>query len=480
MKRTQSLAGQLERVSADANTRPTVRSATSMRQMGGLSAGFLPVVVAGVTSVAIGVFATESPVAAIAVVTLVIVVAVAVTKPVWLFAAGILLLAIESSRIFGAESLIGRPGTYKLVLYARALPLLLDRGVAREKCAPLAGYVILVVLTETLATPLAGLTAGQTASSFATLCLGWVVFAINWEWRRDNHLLKVLAWVPALSVLIGAGLDAAGIISLFRATPPRLEGATLAASLGAFGVAAAVACLVLHRRQRWKWAGPLGLANVMIVGATLSRGAAFALGIALLPLIVRFWRRQLSERGPAVVAKVSIVGTAAIVGAVILGSSLITRSDNATDYVAGRGLTHEVGSGRFEAWTVAYDQAKVNLAFGRGLGAGPLVGKTPGSPQGFTAQHNEYLRMLLEGGIVGGAVVLLAIVVSMVSLVRHAPAEVRADLAAAGVAFAVYSFTENTLTAPAIAVAFLLLFGIAASRTASSLPALGTTRSAAW
>jgi teichuronic acid biosynthesis protein TuaE len=434
--------------------------------------GLPAVAIAVLASIVVGVLATRSPLTAVGVFLAVAFIAIALTRPTQLFAAGMLLLTVESTRIFGAESLLGRPGTYKLVLYACALPLLLDRGIVRRRSAPLVAYVALLVLTETVGTPLPGLTTGQTISSLATLCLGWVVFAIDWDWRRDQRLLRVLAWVPTLSVLVGSALQVAGVLSLFRSTPPRLQGATLAASLGAFGVAATVACLVLHRRAQWRWSAPLGLVNVLILGATLSRGAAIALGIASLPMVVRFWRRQLSSRGVTVIIKVFGAVSAVIVGAVILGSSLIARSNDATDYVAGRGLTHEVGSGRFEAWTVAYDQAKVNLAFGRGLGAGPLVGKTPGSPQGFTAQHNEYLRMLLEGGIIGGAIVLLAISTALASAIRRAPPPIRADLAAAGVAFAVYSFTENTLTAPAIAIAFLLVFGIAASRASAAPRAL--------
>jgi teichuronic acid biosynthesis protein TuaE len=395
----------------------------------------------------------------------------ALVRPVRLFAVGMMLLAVESARIFGVDSTAGKPATYKLLLYACALPVLLDRGVDRKKCAPLIAYLVVVMFTETLATPLLGLTTGQTASSLATLCLGWVVFAVRWEWSRDHHLLKVLAWVPTVSLLAGAALQAAGILSLFRATPPRLEGATLAASLGALGVCAVVSCLVLYRREAWSWAGRLGLLNVVILGATLSRGAALALAIAAVPLVVRFARRQLEARGIGVVAKVGLATIAVMAGAVVLGIGLVARSENATDYVAGRGLSHEVASGRFEAWKVAYDQAKVNIAFGRGLGAGPLVGETPGAPQGFTAQHSEYVRMLLEGGVIGAAILLLAIGATLVSVIRCAPSIVRADLAATCIAFAIYSATENTLTTPAVAVSFLLLFGVGASRrNAGSAP----------
>ena len=98
------------------------------------------------------------------------------------------------------------------------------------------------------------------------------------------------------------------------------------------------------------------------------------------------------------------------------------------------------------------------------VSAGPVVGKSPGSPAGFSAQHNEYLRMLLEVGIVGGIILLTTIITTMVSLIRRAPLPIRADLVAAGIAFAIYSITENTLTATPLAVAFLLVFSISGSR----------------
>jgi teichuronic acid biosynthesis protein TuaE len=446
-----------------------MKPATALRLQRRLSIESRLLALAALASVALGAIVTSSPAVVVALLAISAALAIALTRPALLFSVGIALLAIESTKIFGAESLIGRPGTYKLVLYACALPLLLDRGIVRRKCAPLAAYVVLAMLTESVATPLPGLTTGQTVSSLATLCLAWVVFAIKWDWRRDNHLLKLLAFVPVLSVFIGAVLQAAGVIELFREVPPRLEGATIAASLGAISVAAVIACVVLRGRQKWRWAVWLGLADVVILGATLSRGAVLALVIASAPTLIRFWRRQLASRGPTVIAKVTIAVTSMIVGAFILGSGLVARSESATDYVAGRGRpTHEVASGRLEAWTVAYHQATVNVAFGRGLGAGPLVGKTPGSPLGFTAQHNEYLRMFLEGGLLGSVILLTAIVTTCAAVIRRAPPQVRSDLAMTGVAFAVYSFTENTLTAPAVAIAFLLLFSLASSRASLS------------
>lgn len=425
----------------------------------------------------LGATVTKSPVVAVALVGVSAGLAIALTRPALLFGSAILLLAVEPTMIFGANSFAGRSESYKLALYVCILPLLLYYGIDRRKCAPLAAYVAVAMLTESVATPLAGLTTAQTAASLATLCLGWLVFAIDWEWQRDYSLLKVLAWMPTFSVLVGLTLDVMGILPLFRATPPRLQGATIAAWLGTFSLCAVIACLMLYRREQWRWARWLGIVNVAILGATLTRGAVLALCIVAVPSLVRFGKSQLSMKGTAGIVRSIIAVGVTIVGVAILVPGLAERNENAKDYVVGRGSEHEITSGRLQAWAVAYAQAKTNIVFGRGIGAGPIVGKTPGSPAGFTAQHNEYVRMLLEGGIVGGAVVFVSIFMTMISAIRRAPMLVRADLAAAGIAFAIYSITENTLSATPIAVAFLLVFGIGCSRVGSLNRIAGEVRS---
>lgn len=419
---------------------------------------------AGAASVIVGAAVARSPLIAAALLVACAAAILAVARPMLLFAAGILLLAVEPARIFGAQALAGQPATYKLVLYACTLPLLLRRGLAWRRCAPVAAYVIVAVLASWFGSALPGLTAGQTASSLATLWLGWLVFAIDWDWNTDRRLLRVLAWMPSASVLAGLALQLAGALSLFRGTPPRLQGATIAAWLGTFALAAVIACLVLHRRERWRGATWAVAVNVAILGATLTRGAVLALCIVCVPALVRFVKRQLREGGAPGAVKLLAMAAVALVGVVVLMPALRERNESSTIYVAGRGGAHDLTSGRLQAWAFAYEQAKVNLAFGRGVGAGPIVGKSPGGPAGFTAQHNEYVRMLLETGIVGGAILLAAIAATMASAVRRSPPHVRGDLAAAAVAFGVYSVTENTLSSAPIAMALLLAIGLGASR----------------
>jgi teichuronic acid biosynthesis protein TuaE len=446
-----------------------------MRLRGLASENFLALAFAATASIAIGAMITKSPVATIALLIICICASIALSRPKLLFAIGIILLAIEPTKIFGAGSVfVSNPEAYKLILYACFIPLVFQRGLVAKKCAPLFAYIAVTALSEAFGARLPGLTTSQTVSSLASLSLAWIVFAINWDWRRDHVLLKALAWVPIVSVMVGLALQAAGMQSLFsNASPPRLGGATTTAWLGTFGVCAVTACLALYDREQWRWAKFIGVIDVVILGATLTRGAVLALGIVVLPLLVRFCRHQLSVKGVTGMVKLAMAAAIAIAGAALLIPGIEARNENAVAYNAAQGVVkHEIASGRFQSWSFTYEQAKVNLVFGRGLGAGPIVGHIPGSPPGFTAQHNEYLRMLLELGIFGGLVLLMTIIMTMVSQIRRSPLPVRADLAAAGVAFALYSITENTLSAPPLAVAFLLVFGIAGSRASLSQPAV--------
>ena len=391
-------------------------------------------------------------------------VTLALARPAILFAFAVALLAFEPAKILHDGSSLGRPETFKLVLYACTVPLLLDRGLDRRKCAPLLAYLLVTVLSEAFGTRLPGLTTSQTVASLATLSLGWIVFALRWNWSRDQMLLKVLALVPATSVLSGLVLQAAGQMSLFRHTsPPRLQGATIAAWLATLGFCAVLACVVLARRRAWRHARTFAVINVLIVAVTLTRGALLALVVMLAPAMLAWVRRQTRRRGPGGVLRLVALLICATVAAAALLPGLRARNEDASVLVAGHG-SHEIASGRFQAWDFAYQRAKVNLAFGRGVGAGPVVGRTPGSPVGFTAQHNEYVRMLLEVGVIGGVILLAAIVLSVTGVLSRAPAEVRGELTAAAIAFALYSVTENTLSATPLAVAFLLAFSLGASR----------------
>ena len=205
---------------------------------------------------------------------------------------------------------------------------------------------------------------------------------------------------------------------------------------------------------------------VAIVGASVSRGAIIAVVIVGLPIAYAYAARRVAERGLRGLFGLVTAGMAVLLLAAAFAPSVIERDTKATVYTATGGLQNSITSGRASSWSYVYSVAEVNLAFGRGLGAGPLVGASPSNTQGFLAQHNEYLRMLLEGGFIGGFVVLSSAIFATTSAVRRVPSGRQATLWAYLVGCAVYSFTDNTLSAPELAVSLLLTLGLATAPSA--------------
>jgi O-antigen ligase len=206
------------------------------------------------------------------------------------------------------------------------------------------------------------------------------------------------------------------------------------------------------------------VADVMILCATVSRGSLIGLIIAGSPLAYRFVTSNVSRNGLRPL-RVLFVGLALIAVIAVAVPAFSARNDE-VGYVNGVGNVSDPTSGRTAAWKQFYAVAEVNIVFGRGLGSGPVIHV---AQQGFKAQHNEYLRLIVEGGYVGLLLVLSAIVAAVTICVRRAPRALRGDLIAMGIAFAVFSFVDNTLAVPQMAVTTALIFAIAATIPARTI-----------
>jgi len=434
----------------------------------------LPVLVAGLGSIIVGWLAARSPMAAAGAIAAIIAVAIIARSPALWLAIGLLTIAASPDTLYGitAGKSLGNPQIWKGLLYVALFPLLYLRGVRREYLLVFAAYGVATAMSRLAGTPVEGLSLGQTLSSLMTLCIAWIYVAVAWDWERDQVFLKVIAALPLVSVFLGLLLTPAGWSVFQSGSPPRLEGAAISALLGGVGVGATSASIFLWRRSGWRPAIWLGLFSALCVFASLGRGAIIALLMAGAPQAWRFMRHLLRQTGGWTYLKLLFGGLVLLVAVFALAlPGLQKRAETGVSYNAEtRTLEKSAGSGRTDAWHSFYKLAEENLAFGRGMGAGPIA-KIP--QQGFTAQHNEYLRLLLELGYVGGLLVLFSMIIVLWRLVRSAPAVVRPDAIALVLAFAVYSATDNTLTARHLAVALLgtLAIGVAPAWSRATAPA---------
>jgi O-antigen ligase len=101
-------------------------------------------------------------------------------------------------------------------------------------------------------------------------------------------------------------------------------------------------------------------------------------------------------------------------------------------------------SGRDELWPFYYDQFLLSPTFGRGLGAG-FVGALDWLNFSVPAPHNEYLHLLVVGGVFGAAASFTAIFLWFQQLWGIVAAADRAFLIALLPALASYAAIDNVL-----------------------------------
>jgi O-antigen ligase len=358
------------------------------------------------------------------------------------------------------------PQLQKILLWAAFGVLALNRGVHRRLLPALLAYPVVALVSALGGTAAEGLTQTQTLETLASLSVAWALIAVRWDFDRDAILLKLVAALPLAALLVGLPLQVAGVWSYFDAdvSPPRLQGAMIPSGLGNTAVLSLAAALVLTRLGGWRYGPPLVVLNACAGLLTFTRGSMLAVLVVLLPVLWRGLSEAVSDRRPLTHLRTLFVVTALTVGVLLLAPAIQERNSQEI-YVPGRGVTTtDATSGRFDAWEAIYDAAMVNPVFGRGLGAGPALGATQDY---FLAQHNEYLRMVLEGGFFGAALLLLALGVTLTRAVSVVPRRVRPDVIALVGATALLALTDNPLTAPTYAATMALIIGISGARSRS-------------
>ena len=353
-------------------------------------------------------------------------------------------------------------------MYFAVIGMALQRGVRPRFLLVPVAYIVMAILAVISGHLIPGLTLTQMLSSFVTLTVGWTALAVAWDLRTDASYLKILASLPVACVLLGGLLQAAHLHELFQHgagySTTRLQGASQPAQLALSCFIGCVTASICYRVTRWKYAPALVVADAAILGLTVSRGAAIALGLAFAWPALRFvfsgredkrWVPQRWMRATIVFGSLGIIAAAFV-------PSLLARDTTGT-YIQGQGVVYDSTSGRTTAWHEFYTIARQAPLFGHGLGAGPV---TKIAEKGFLAQHNEYLRLFLEGGYIGGGLVLAAIIFVIGTCILRAPPWIRVDLLALAIGFAVLSYTDNTLTSCNLQVPFCLVFGILAGTSA--------------
>jgi O-antigen ligase len=267
-------------------------------------------------------------------------------------------------------------------------------------------------------------------------------------------------WAPMAAVIAGIPLTLLGIRPLFVDSGGlRLAGLGHPAFLAGVCLPAIYACLIQLYREGRRGDLVLLIANFLILLLTGARApAAYAVMVTGISLIsIRSGVFAASDRRLLVLAGLAMVPILVVLAGDLDDIRLFNVALNETGNLSGRELL----------WPSFESASALSPWFGWGTGAGNAVI----SPDGPIAQmlhtwaaHNEYLRIQVEGGVIGEALLVGLFVAWAFVHTRRLRASDRRIMRLAFVALACHAFTDNVLISTPACVMFAFITAVFARR----------------
>jgi O-antigen ligase len=372
-------------------------------------------------------------------------------------------LAVRPQIYFGASNVGVGWGLHQTLLLVALLVSAARHGVRRTVNWPILALAAVFALNLAFSDLDPKVKPALMASAFGVLALPWAFTQVVLARGSRRILALTIASLPLLSVAIGIVLAALGMRDIFGL---RLEGATgnpaVFALLAFTGFAVALHESTRRGRPFLSVLAAANLAMVVLSGtrmAILASGLFLAIYVLASPALRQQWRKRRIEAA----AGVGLIVAAALYYWPTLRWRLYEPR--------GDGIRL---SGRDELWPFYYDQFLMSPVFGRGLGAG-FVGALHWLDFGVPTPHNEYLHLLVVGGVVGAAACFVAIFLWFRHLWRSVASHDRTFLLAALPALAAYAVIDNVLVY-ATGLALFAYFGVLLTRAGRGSGELGARR----
>lgn len=364
----------------------------------------------------------------------------------------------------GYETIIALAKAGGLVL---ALALAVGNGARADRYNP--GFAYFAMFVTGLAHGLyPGLTLLSSLRSLvgsaAPFAFGFAVLPLAW----CRAVIRTAIIGPGFVVLFGLALQAVNVHSAydFSTGPLRLGGSGEPPFLAGFaliGIYAGLVELVMGaKRAEIAWL----VLNFLILLAT---GARAPLALAVLATGSALFAP--SARGTAFALLMALAGAGALASAAVLLAS--TLNFLRVFQLADAGQAADL-SNRNLVWPIFEDAIARSPVIGWGVGAGKVVlpsTATLSASIGTNAAHNEYLRIGVEGGAVGLALLIICIAAWAWRGSRHLPPPQRSLLRFIFIAFALHSATDNTLIASTSSIFFIWASAVFATAAQPPKPA---------
>jgi len=264
--------------------------------------------------------------------------------------------------------------------------------------------------------------------------------------KDSRRLILLLALSPLAAMILGVMYQAAGVRAIWYTdflTATRLQGSLSPAGLGSIcyiGAIAATLQAAIDRRRLYLW---LGLAAINGVILVLS-AARMPLALTVLVCAVIYLTMVNPNVSGILMGVLAGIPAAAVV-LLVFGQSLLARFES------------ESLSGRELLWQHLEVALAYNPIFGVGIGHQILL--IPERLKTLTttmAAHNEYLRVAVETGYVGAAIIFMTIALMCLNICRQSRVGHRMAFLAICVSFFIFCRTDNAISSSITPFALVL------------------------
>lgn len=360
-------------------------------------------------------------------------------RPIWLFLLAIASLAIRPQLLWGGPE-VGYDWGLHQTLFVVALALnALRHGMRTTINWPILALMATFALSLAFGDLHPKLTLPLMLESLAIFALPFAFTQVVLEPGSRRVCALTIMLTPLLSVALGGVFEALAIRPLFNVSQGvyRLEGATGNAAVFAIlafaGFAVALHGATRPGRPYAIYMALLNLALIVLSGtrmAMVSSVVLVAVYAALSPEL-----RELARRRRRIMA----LGACAMAAVLLfywpsLELRLFAAEDGALPL-----------SGRDRLWTFYYEEFLLSPVFGRGFGTG-FIAAADWLQWARTTPHNEYLHILVMGGVAGFLLCAGGAMLWYRQLLQMASPNDHAFLLAMVPALLVFAITEDVLT----------------------------------